>query len=331
VFKKILIGVAVIVAVFVGVVAIQPSEFRIARTATISAPAAVVFAQVNDFHKWEAWSPWEKLDPTMKKTFEGAAAGSGAIYSWAGNSEVGEGRMAITESRPNELIGIKLEFLKPFAATNTTEFAFKPEGDQTAVTWSMFGKNNFMSKAFGLFMNMDKMIGADFETGLAQLKMVAEAAPVKDLTIIRVFDAPVESVWKAWTDAEQVKRWWGPKDYTAPVCKIDLREGGKYLYCMRSPEGQDFWNTGVYREIVEPERIVYTESFADEKGNVVPATHYGMSADFPLKIQLTVTFDAHEGKTRITLQHAGIPRVMFELAQAGWNESFDKLAASLKS
>jgi len=100
---------------------------------------------------------------------------------------------------------------------------------------------------------------------------------------------------------------------------------------MRSPEGQDYWSTGVYREIVESERIVYTHSFADEKGNVVPATHYSMSADFPLEMQLTVTFDAHEGKTKITLQHAGIPRVMFELAQAGWNESFDKLAASLKS
>jgi hypothetical protein len=178
-FKKILIGLAVIIAVFVAVVAMQPSAFRIERTATISAPAAVAFAQINDFHNWAAWSPWEKLDPAMKKTFEGAPAGTGAIYSWAGNDEVGEGRMTLTESRPNELIRIKLEFIKPFASTNTTEFTFKPEGDQTVVTWNMFGNANFMSKAFGLFVNMDKMIGSDFEKGLAQLKAVAEAAPNK--------------------------------------------------------------------------------------------------------------------------------------------------------
>jgi len=205
-FKKSLIALAAIVVVFVAVVAMQPSEFRIARTATISAPAPAVFAQVNDFHNWEKWSPWEKLDPAMKKNYEGAAAGTGAIYSWVGNNEVGEGRMTITESRPHDLIGIKLEFLKPFAATNTTEFTFKTEGDQTAVTWSMFGKNNFMSKAFGLFMNMDKMVGGDFEKGLAQMKAVAEAAPTNELTITRVFDAPRELVWKAWTNPERVKR-----------------------------------------------------------------------------------------------------------------------------
>ena len=153
----------------------------------------------------------------------------------------------------------------------------------------------------------------------------------REIVITRVFDAPRELVWKAWTDPERVKKWWGPKGYTAPVCKMDLREGGKYLYCMRSPEGQDFWSTGVYREIVEPERIVVTHSFADEKGNVVPATHYGMSVDLPLEMQMTVTFDVHEGKTKITLRQASFPAgVMFELAQAGWNESFDKLAESLK-
>lgn len=174
--KKIFIALAVIIAVFVGVVVMQPSEFRVARTATISAPAAAAFAQINDFHNWQAWSPWEKLDPAMKKTFEGEPAGAGAIYAWAGNDKVGEGRMTLTESRPNELIRIKLEFLQPFASTNTTEFVFKPEDDQTVVTWSMFGEKNFVSKAFGLFVNMDNMIGSDFDKGLAQLKTVAEAA-----------------------------------------------------------------------------------------------------------------------------------------------------------
>jgi carbon monoxide dehydrogenase subunit G len=175
--KKILIALAVIVIVFVVVVALQPSEFRVARTATISAPPPAVFAQVNDFHKWEAWSPWAKLDPAMKQTYAGAPAGTGAIYTWAGNDQVGEGRMTLTESRPSDLIRIKLEFLKPFASTAATEFTFKPEGNQTMVTWSMAGKNNFMAKAFGLFMNMDKTVGGDFEKGLANLKSVSEAAP----------------------------------------------------------------------------------------------------------------------------------------------------------
>src|SRR5438094_9415225 len=173
---KILIAVAIIVVVFVVIVALQPSEFGVVRSATISAPAPALFAQVNDFHKWEAWNPWGKLDPTMKQAYEGAPAGTGAIYTWSGNNEVGEGRMTLTESRPSDLIRIKLEFFKPFAGTNIAEFTFKPEGNQTAVTWSMAGKNNFMAKAIHLFMNMDKMIGGQFETGLAQMKLIVEAA-----------------------------------------------------------------------------------------------------------------------------------------------------------
>jgi hypothetical protein len=175
--KIILISLAVIVIVFVVIVALQPSEFQVARSTTTSAPRAAVFAQVNDFHKWEAWNPWGKIDPAMKQTYEGAPAGIGAIYTWAGNNEVGEGRMTITESRPSDLIRIKLEFFKPFAGTNIAEFTFKPEGNQTAVTWSMEGKNNFMAKAIHLFMNMDKMIGGQFEKGLATMKSVVESAP----------------------------------------------------------------------------------------------------------------------------------------------------------
>ena len=174
---KILIGLAVIVVGFVAIVATQPSEFRVARTATIAAPAPAVFAQVNDFHNWEAWNPWAKLDPAMKQAYEGAPAGPGAVYTWAGNNEVGEGRMTLTESRPNDLIRIRLDFLKPFRGTSLAEFTFKPEGDRTVVTWSMTGQNNFMAKAVHLFMDMDKMIGGNFERGLAQMKAVVEAAP----------------------------------------------------------------------------------------------------------------------------------------------------------
>lgn len=150
------------------------------------------------------------------------------------------------------------------------------------------------------------------------------------LVITRIFDAPRELVWKAWTEPEQCMRWWGPKGFTAPACKIDFRVGGKYLNCMRSAEGQDYWSTGVYREIIEPERIVCTDSFADEEGNVVPASHYSIDGDFPLEMLVTVTFEDQQGKTKLTLAHAGLPAgENRDGAQQGWNESFDKLAEVL--
>jgi hypothetical protein len=178
-WRKILLGFVVVLAVLVVVIALQPTEFRVERAATVAAPAPVVFAQVNDFRRWEAWNPWGKIDPAMKQTYEGAPAGVGAAYSWVGNHEVGEGRMTITESRPSELIRIRLDFLRPFEATSTAEFTFRPVGDQTAVTWSMIGTNNFVAKAVHLFMNMDRMIGGQFEIGLARLKANAEAAARK--------------------------------------------------------------------------------------------------------------------------------------------------------
>jgi hypothetical protein len=177
--KKILLWttgvIAVLVIGFVAVVAMQPSDFVITRSAAMAAPASEVFDQVNDFRRWQAWSPWEKLDPALKRSYAGPSAGEGATYSWVGNDEVGEGNMTITESRPSELIRIKLQFIKPFAATNTTEFKFEPEGERTTVTWSMSGKHNFMGKAFCLFRDMDAMVGGSFEEGLADLKKIVEA------------------------------------------------------------------------------------------------------------------------------------------------------------
>ncbi len=176
---KILIGVAVVIVVLVVIISMRPDEFRVTRSATISAPSQAVFDQVNDFHKWEAWSPWAKLDPSASNSFEGATNGVGAGFSWSGNNKVGAGRMTIAESRPPEYIKIQLEFLKPFKASNIAEFTFKLERQQTLVTWSMSGKNNFMSKAFGLFVDCDKMVGGDFEKGLASMKTVAEESAKK--------------------------------------------------------------------------------------------------------------------------------------------------------
>jgi hypothetical protein len=174
--KRILLGIVVLILVFVIYVALQPSTYEVRRQINISAPPDTVFALVNDFHKWDAWSPWAKLDPAMKTTYEGATAGPGAIYSWTGNDKVGEGRMTILDSRPNESVRIKLEFMKPFPSTSMTEFAMKGDGASTAVNWTTSGENNFIAKAALLMMGgMDKAMGPDFERGLAQMKAAAEA------------------------------------------------------------------------------------------------------------------------------------------------------------
>jgi hypothetical protein len=183
-FKKILIAIAVIVVVvvvvLVPVIAMQPATFMVSRTTSIAAPPAEVFALVNDFHKWDIWSPWAKLDPAMKSTFEGPTSGTGAINAWVGNDKVGEGRQTILESKPGELVRVKLEFIKPFAQVAEVEIAFSGAGNGTNVIWTMKGDNNFMSKAMCLFLGgMDKMVGPDFEKGLAQLKTAAESATQK--------------------------------------------------------------------------------------------------------------------------------------------------------
>lgn len=175
-FKKIIIGLAALILIFVAIVAMQPSSYRIERTAKIAAPQADLFGQVNDFYKWETWSPWAKLDPAAKITFEGPDSGQGAVMNWAGNDKVGEGKLTIVESRPNELVKVKVDFVEPFEGTNTSEFQFKPEGDQTAVTWIMSGEHNFIGKAFCLVMNGEKMMGDDIEKGLAQMKSAAKTA-----------------------------------------------------------------------------------------------------------------------------------------------------------
>jgi hypothetical protein len=175
VFKKILIALVIAVFGLAVVIALQPSTFGVSRTATIAAAPADVFALVNDFHNWDTWSPWAKLDPAMKTTHAGSTSGQGAVYSWVGNSDVGEGSMTITDSQPASRVNIKLEFIKPFASTGDNLFEFAPAAGGTTVTWTMSGDNDFLSKAFSLFMGgMDKMIGPDFEKGLAQMKAVAE-------------------------------------------------------------------------------------------------------------------------------------------------------------
>jgi hypothetical protein len=172
--KKVLVAVGVVVAGLLVLIATRPGEYRVERSIVIATAAEVPFGMVNDFREWQAWSPWEKIDPEMERTHEGADAGEGARYAWAGNDEAGKGRMTIVSSRPHEAIDIELEFIEPFTSTAKTEFRFVETDGGTEVIWAMGGENDFMGKAFSLVMNMDDLIGADFEKGLASMKALAE-------------------------------------------------------------------------------------------------------------------------------------------------------------
>jgi len=181
-----LLALLVLVGVLLVVILTRPNTFHVERTAVIHAPADVVFARLEDLHKWPDWSPWEKLDPAMQRTFSGADKGVGAVYAWKGNDKVGEGRMTINEAAAPSKLGLQLEFLEPFASTNRTTFELAPADGGTRVRWAMDGPHNFMSKAMCLVMDMDKQVGGDFEKGLASLDAVAQAdartAAVPDTT-----------------------------------------------------------------------------------------------------------------------------------------------------
>lgn len=177
--KRVAVIAAALFAVLLLVVATRPGHLHIERSLSMAAPPSVVFPLIDDFHAWQSWSPWEKLDPNMKREITGAPHGKGALYSWFGNDEVGSGTMEITESTPQQQVQIRLEFKQPWAATNTTTFTLAPSSAPatgTRVTWSMDGENSFGAKAMGLVMDMDHMIGKDFESGLTNLQAMAEAA-----------------------------------------------------------------------------------------------------------------------------------------------------------
>lgn len=172
--KLLLITVFVLLAALMFYVATRPASFRIQRSIRIAAPREKLFAYVSDLHNFDAWSPWSPLDPAMRKTHSGAARGVGASYEWQGNNKVGHGRMEIVEAVAPERVLIKLDFLKPFEAHNMAEYLLAERDGETEFTWAMYGPNNFLSKVMGLFFSMDRMVGAQFEQGLAALKAVAE-------------------------------------------------------------------------------------------------------------------------------------------------------------
>jgi len=179
VLKKAVAVVMVLLAAVLGYAATLPATFHVQRAARIQAPPERVFALIDDFHAWGAWSPWEKIDPALQRSYSGAPSGEGAAYAWEGNRNIGKGRMRIVESDPPSRIAIELDFLEPFEAHNTAVFTLVGEGDATDVTWAMDGENTYLSKLIGLFFDMDGMIGGNFETGLANLKAEAEESDAK--------------------------------------------------------------------------------------------------------------------------------------------------------
>lgn len=331
--KKILIGLAVLIVALLGYAATKPDTFRIERSASIKAAPETIFAQLHDFRSWGNWSPWEKLDPALQRMYSGAAVGTGAVYEWKGNSEVGAGRMEILESSPASKLTIKLSFTEPFEAQSTSEFSLTPEGETTKITWVMQGPNQFIGKVMSIFVNMDTYVGKDFETGLANLKTLAEAGK-QDIVLTRIFDAPLEAVWKAWTVPEQVMKWWGPTGFTSPSCKIDFREGGKFIFHMRAPQemnNADFYTAGVYKKIVPAELIEFTQGLSDKDGNKINPTTLGMPADFPEEIPSLLAFKNVDGKTELTaIEYGWTLGEMREMSKLGLEQCLDKLAESLK-
>jgi hypothetical protein len=173
-FKKIIIGLAVLILIVLALAAMQPATYSVTRSIAIKAPPERIQPLISDFHNWPLWSPWEKLDPALKRTFSGATRDLGAVYAWEGNKDVGSGRMEIIGLTPPTKVGIKLDFLTPMESSAMTDFVLEPKGDTTTVTWTMSGKSDFMTKLMGVFFSMDRMIGPDFESGLSQMKAVAE-------------------------------------------------------------------------------------------------------------------------------------------------------------
>ena len=312
---------------------VRKSERELVTTHTFDAPRELV---------WKAWT-----DPKLIPKWWGPRRYSTTVDKMDVRPG-GTWRFVQRDAEGNEygFHGEYREVVPPKRLVGSFEYEGMPGHVlvETATFEEIRGKTKLTQSS--LFQNsedLEGMLASGMEEGAAetmerftdlvteiQKRGTPSKAADRELVIVRVLDAPRALVWKAWTEPERLKRWWGPRTFTAPVAKIDLRVGGAFLYCMRQSDGKDIWGTGVYREIAPLKRIVYTDSFADEKGNVVPATYYGMSREFPLEMQVTVTFEDHDGKTKITLHHVGIPAGPDrDGANQGWNESLDKLAATL--
>jgi len=302
-----------------------PSDREVVFTRVFDAPRDRVFRASTDPSLIPEWWGPKRLKTEVVKSDLRAGGAWRYVQREADGTEYG-------------FHGVYREVAPPARIVSTFEFEGEPGHivEDTTILEDLGGRTRLTTKSvFKNRKDRDEMMKADMESGVRESHDRLEELLAKlddDLVIIRVFEAPRELVWKAWTEPDRIKRWWGPKVFTAPSIELDLRVGGRYLYCMRGPDGKDYWSTGVFKEIDAPRSYVATDSFADEKGNVVPSTYYGMDPGFPLEVRFTVKFDDLGGKTKMTLRH-GIPPSSRdrEMARQGWNESLDKLAAYLSS
>jgi uncharacterized protein YndB with AHSA1/START domain len=310
-----------------------PSDREIVLTRVFDAPRELVWKACTDPQAIPHW--WGPRRHTTRVD---------RMHVWPG----GGWRFVSRDADGNEFAfhGEYREVVPPERIVQTLEFEGMP-GHVSVETMTLVerdGKTTLTTRSvFNSVEDRDGVLRSGMEAGVREtydrlaeyLESMASGRATSHgaLVIERVFDASRELVWKAWTQPEHVKRWWGPKGFSCPAAEIDFRVGGRVLMAMQSPEfngDRPIWSTGVYREIVPLERIVCTDSFADEKGNVVPATYYGMNPDMPLEMVVTVTFEEHEGKTKLILRHEGIPAGEdLDGARQGWSESFDKLADHL--
>jgi len=313
---------------------IKLDELEVVATSFLDAPREAVFKVITDpslVPKW--WGP-----KVFTTTVDKMEVRPGGIWRYVQRGPDGN---------TYAFSGIYREVDPPKRLVYTFNFEPMPghEHLETLILEEQDGKTKATNRVlFYTIEDRDGMLKTGLETGtvetmnrLAELlgEMEGKILPSRggSLIITRYFNAPIEEVWKAWIDPEKIKRWWGPKTFTSPVAKIDFRVGGKYLLAMRSPDGKDYWSTGVYKEIVPLNRIVLIDSFADKEGNVVPATYYGMSADFPLGMQVTLTFEERDSRTKFTVRYSDVGTIgnkeLVDMRQ-GWNESLDKLEDSLQ-
>lgn len=315
-----------------------PSDREIAVTYIFDVPREIVFKAYTDpalIPKW--WGP-----RNLVTTVESMDLRPGGVWRFIQRDQDGKEYAfsgVYRNVKPPEQVVYSFEYedLKGHVSVETV--IFEEQDGKTKVT----DKTVFLTAE-----DRDEMLKSGMEEGVnesmerltALLKNLPYeqgggknlSAAANEVVIIKVLNAPLMFVWKAWTEPERVQRWWGPKNFTSPFCSIDLRVGGKYLFCMRSPDGNDYWSTGVYQEIIPMNRLIYTDSFADEKGNIVPASYYGLSDGFPLEMPVTVTFEEQDGKTKLTIRYSnitGLSDTDLNDMRQGWNESLDKLQESL--
>ena len=310
-----------------GLIVTTPSDTEIVMKRVFDAPRALVFeAHSKPEHIKRWWGPRGYTTPICEMDFRPGGAWH-FVQRGLDGTEFG-------------FHGEFREIVLPEKIVWTFEFEGMPGqvSVQTLTLEEENGKTTLTSRVvFDSIEDRDGMLQSGMERGAGEsmdrleehLAVMAGEAPEPELELTRVFDAPRALVWKAWTDPEHFVRWWGPTGYTTPHCSIDLRPGGRIHFCMRSPEGKDFWGVGVFREVVEPKRLVFTDSFSDADGNVVEPAAYGMP-EWPKETLITVTFAEANGRTTMTMRH-GVPISLAETNGAfqGWSESFDKLAAYL--